>query len=247
MPTCKNCGNHFEGNYCNDCGQSAHTHKLSMHYIWHDLQHGMLHFDNGIFYTIRQLLTRPGHTIREFIEGKRVKHFKPFSFVVVLATLYGFFYHYTISHTFESHAISPQENLANAYLLLMKWNLDHFAIFNLLLIAITTISSYFVFRKQGYDFAEHLVLNTYLTGLVLLVTIIGIPYLYYNKGSESLKWFAIIVQVVDFSLMYWCYSQFFQRLSKVKSFALTLLCFLITSMFTLLLGYFVGWIVTVLK
>lgn len=67
---CKNCDNTFEGNFCNNCGQSKDTHKLSMHYIWHDLQHGIFHFDNGIFYTIKNLLTKPGVSIREFIEGK---------------------------------------------------------------------------------------------------------------------------------------------------------------------------------
>ncbi|QOG00887.1 DUF3667 domain-containing protein [Flavobacterium sp. MDT1-60] len=36
------------------------------------------------------MFTRPGHSIREFIEGKRVKHFKPLWLVAVLGALYGF-------------------------------------------------------------------------------------------------------------------------------------------------------------
>ncbi len=106
---CKNCNNHFEGNFCNNCGHAADIHKLNMHFIGHDLQHGLFHFDNGIFYTIKQLLTRPGHTIREFIDGKRVKHFKPLSLVVVLATLYGLLYHYFLNNLFDVKPINAGE------------------------------------------------------------------------------------------------------------------------------------------
>ena len=88
--TCKNCNQTFKGHYCNNCGQPADTHKINAHFLWHDIQHGLLHFDNGIPYSIKQLFIRPGHSIREFIEGKRVRHFKPLSLVAVLGALYGF-------------------------------------------------------------------------------------------------------------------------------------------------------------
>ena len=90
---CKNCGHIFSGQFCNNCGQSAATHKLNLHFIWHDIQHGLLHFDKGILYTAKKLFTKPGKSIREFIEGKRVKHFKPISLVIILATLYGVLRH----------------------------------------------------------------------------------------------------------------------------------------------------------
>jgi hypothetical protein len=76
--TCKNCHQTYTGNYCNNCGQPADTHKINIHYLWHDIQHGLFHFDKGVTYTAKQLFTRPGHSIREFIEGKRVKHIKQY-------------------------------------------------------------------------------------------------------------------------------------------------------------------------
>ena len=39
-------------------------------------------------YSGKQLFTRPGHAIREFIEGKRIKHLKPISLVIVLALVF---------------------------------------------------------------------------------------------------------------------------------------------------------------
>lgn len=246
MTICKNCNNHFKGNFCNNCGQGANTHRLSMHYIWHDIQHGLFHFDNGIFYTVKELLTRPGDTIREFLEGKRVRHFKPFSFVVVLATFYGLLYHYLVSHLSDSKPINSKENILNAYVTVIRWTTDHFAISTLLLIVITTIVSYFIFKKRGYDFAEHLVLNTYICGLILIFSILLFPLIYIFRGTETLKWYGIFVQWMDLCLMYWCYSQFFNKLSRVKCLGLTFLTFFLSSGITVLIGYFAGWFVGII-
>jgi hypothetical protein len=157
---CKNCNNRFYGNYCNECGQKADTHKLNMHHILNDLQDGIFQLHNGITYTIKQLLTRPGHSIREYIEGKRVRHFKPFSFVIVCATLYGLLYHFLIPDSFQVNNVTTSDNFLNGYIKVINWSLDHFAYASLIMVISTTIASYHVFKKQGYNVAEHLVLNT---------------------------------------------------------------------------------------
>src|SRR5208283_4811746 len=101
---CLNCHHTLTGKYCSYCGQSAATHKINVHFLWHDIQHGLLHIDKGILYTTKELFTRPGHSIREFIEGKRVRHFKPISLVLVLAGIYGLLYHFFKINMF-SHVI----------------------------------------------------------------------------------------------------------------------------------------------
>jgi len=77
---CKNCNNLYDGNYCNHCGQSANTHEINFKSILHEVQHSLLHIDKGILYTTKELLLRPGKTISDYLNGKRVKHFKPFAF-----------------------------------------------------------------------------------------------------------------------------------------------------------------------
>ena len=131
-----------------------------MHFIWHDLQHGILHFDTGIFYTVKNLLIKPGVTIREFLNGKRVSHFKPFPFVIVLTTLYGLLYHNFIDSIFKIEPIVANDGILNAYEKVIRWITDHFAYATLILIFNSTVASYQVFKKSGYNFAEHLVLNT---------------------------------------------------------------------------------------
>lgn len=146
---CKNCHQVFEGNYCNNCGQSVDTHKINIHFLWHDIQHGLLHFDKGILYSLRQLFTRPGHSVREFIEGKRAKHFKPLSLVVVLATLYGVLYHYFDINLFPSSA----ENNVD-YSEFNELIATHFSWITILTIPLYTIGTFICFRSQGYNFVE---------------------------------------------------------------------------------------------
>ncbi len=243
---CKNCNHKFQGNFCNNCGQAADTHKLSLHYIWHDLQHGLFHFDNGIFFTIKQLLTRPGHSIREFVNGKRVRHFKPLSFVVIVATFYGLLSHYFLNNSFDSVPIHKTKDIIGAYETISRWSLSHLAYSTLILILTTTVASYLIFKKQGYNIVEHLILNTFYRGLTLVIALMLFPVLYFLQkgGGESLQVYGVIFQFLDIILMYLCYYQFFNKLTKMQSLGLTLLTYLFMAIINMVLGYLAGVIVS---
>lgn len=240
---CKNCNNQFNGDYCNQCGQSANTHRLDPHFLWHDLMHGIFHLDSGILFTIKQLVTRPGHAIREFLQGKRVKHFKPFSFVIVLATIYGFLFHYLIYEV--QPVIKPDETLSIIENV-VNWTISHFSFAILLFILSNTIASYKIFKMQGFNIVEHLVLNTYFRGLTLIFAIIMLPLLYYvgrKYGADTSTVYGIVFQMVDFASMYWCYSQFFNK--PIKIFKLTVFTYLLMISINLMFGLIAGLIVSI--
>lgn len=84
-PKCLNCNNQIQNNFCSVCGQKLSTHRYSLqHFFVHDLVHGVFHVDKGFLFTIKELFTRPGHSMREFIEGKRANHFNYFSLVLII-------------------------------------------------------------------------------------------------------------------------------------------------------------------
>lgn len=240
---CKNCGSQVSDNFCSSCGQRADTHKLNMHFILHDLQHGLFHFDKGILYTAKQLLTRPGHTIREFLEGKRIRHFQPLSFAIVLATFYGLLWHYLIFDRLHSSLTEPGEDITRASWKIVTWINEHFAFDCLILIITSTLVSYVIFKKRKYNLAEHLVLNTYLMGLFLIVSLLVFPIVYIFGNALTLQ-YGIVQQGFLLVLMCWCYAQFFNDASKTKVISLTLGAFFIISLLNLAIGYFAGWIVT---
>jgi hypothetical protein len=242
--SCKNCDQALTGNFCTHCGQAANTHKLNMHFIWHEIQHGLIHVDHGIFYTIRQLVTIPGPTIREFIEGKRVRHFKPVTLVVVLGTVYGLLYHYAFADLYDSGPVNPNEDVYGIFGSVIKWTTDHAAYASLLLIVTNSLASYLIFKKQQNNFAEHLVLNTFYRALSLLISLLLLPVLYFSRiPTHNPIIYAVAIQITEIFLMYWCYTGFFSGLSKIKALMLAVLTFMLMSAINTAIGYMVGWVI----
>lgn len=74
---CLNCNNVLNDNFCSKCGQSARTSRVNAKHLVEELQYGLLHINKGLLYTTKELLLRPGLTIKNYLAGKRVKYTKP--------------------------------------------------------------------------------------------------------------------------------------------------------------------------
>lgn len=87
---CKNCERFVPRGqrYCGHCGQQVATHRIDGHFILHTIQHGWLHVDRGIMYTLRELIVRPGHAVRDYLAGKRISHVNPVQLLLLIGTLY---------------------------------------------------------------------------------------------------------------------------------------------------------------
>src|SRR5882757_2952307 len=82
--SCLNCEHNYAGKFCPECGQKGHTDRITLASIAHEVPHSVLHLDKGFFYTFKQLLVRPGHSIREYVQGKRVKHYSPIAYLLIM-------------------------------------------------------------------------------------------------------------------------------------------------------------------
>jgi len=73
---CLNCGAKLEGEFCHVCGQRAHVHR-SLSAFFHDLLHGVFHFEGKIWTTLPMLAWKPGELTRGYIDGKRARYVSP--------------------------------------------------------------------------------------------------------------------------------------------------------------------------
>ena len=85
---CLNCGTEFEGNFCPECGQNAETGRFTMRFIFENLLAAFLSKDGGIWFTLKNLFTRPGAMIVEILKGKRRRYFSPFPMLFFVLTFY---------------------------------------------------------------------------------------------------------------------------------------------------------------
>ena len=85
---CLNCGTEFKGKFCPECGQSADTGRFTMRFIIENVLAAFLSKDGGIWFTLKNLFTRPGAMIVDILNGKRRKYFSPFPMLFCSLTFY---------------------------------------------------------------------------------------------------------------------------------------------------------------
>ncbi len=161
---CKNCGHKFEGNFCSNCGQDSEVDKINAKYIIKEILHSIFELDKGFFYTVKELFRRPGHSIRDYLQGKRKNHYKPILFVIITATIYllstlitgektflGDFLYGAISG-FNDKEFKPVSNA-------LTWGANNYTYITLILMPFFSFASFVSFRKAGYNYFEHLIIN----------------------------------------------------------------------------------------
>ena len=228
MITCKNCNTHFSGLYCNNCGQSADTERLDFKFLVKNLRKNVFkYFHAGIFYSAVQLFKRPGHTIREYIEGKRVKHFEPIALLLTFAALYGLLYHLFNINLFVdlSGKASPDTNTKMN--IINDWMSDNYSLATCLFVPFYAFGSYLGFIRQKYNFIEHIYLNIFLGSQRIFAHLLLFPLYIVFNGTPKLKILMDINILLDIILLVWSYTQFFNKLKRTKAILLSILSYVI--------------------
>ena len=86
--TCLCCGTVFHGNYCPVCGQSRRTRRMVMSDILGNTLASLTNLDGRLVHTLRDLFTRPGYMIADYLKGCRAEYFQPVQMLFFLATIY---------------------------------------------------------------------------------------------------------------------------------------------------------------
>lgn len=208
--TCKNCGHHFTGQFCNHCGQSSKTHRIDAEFLWEDIQHGILHYDKGIAYTVKQLFLKPGYVIKDYIAGKRVHHFRPISLTIVLATLYVLIYHLTKTDLTADKPVGSQ--------FIFNQFLEHYYWFVFLTIPIFSWITGLFFRYNEYNFWEYFIFEAFKASQRLIVHIVFLLIIMIINRDSATDFMMKTLLVIDFALIFWTNAQFFNQLPKSKVF-----------------------------
>jgi hypothetical protein len=89
---CPNCDYIFNetDNYCPNCGQENHTHKLPVRHFLIDYLEGAYHFDTKMVRTLQDLLLRPGRITVNFNQNKRARYVPPLRLYVFVSFVFFF-------------------------------------------------------------------------------------------------------------------------------------------------------------
>jgi hypothetical protein len=159
---CKYCEENGSGNFCQNCGQAYQTKRLTISSIVHEIFHFFSHLDKGFLYTLKSLIVSPGKTQREYVDGHRVKHQKPFAMFFLCATLAMLVYYWVNMGLLNYFSVGNADEAAFFH--------QYAVILHIVMLPVYAFFTYGFFSSARYNYAETLVLLLYNLSLILLVS-----------------------------------------------------------------------------
>ena len=194
---CKNCSNHFQGLYCNKCGQKVIRERNTLkHFL--NLVFDSFDIHKGVLYTAKLLFTNPGKVINDYLQGKTKDYYNPLKYLLITFGIYAVFMIWfniidaNIENLNDLLVLEEKDTrLQSIAVVYMKRFLSFFPI--LILPFYSLISKWF-FKKYKLYYAEHLIINSYLFAqysLILTLTILVL--LLFSELSKFVMVFGIVV------------------------------------------------------
>ncbi len=166
--------------------------RISMQTIYESIL-AVFNFEKGFSFTVKNLLLAPGKTLNNYLfTAERTKHIKPMNFLILMVTIATFLTFQLIKSS-NPEAVSGNEiddvlsgtsiNLGNnvpqklndAVTLFNQLVNKYYHIFQLLKIPFFAVATMWIFRKKKYNYAEHLVINSYIIAMTTFLFILVYP------------------------------------------------------------------------
>lgn len=163
--TCSNCHTTIDNNFCGNCGHPVQIKRIDKDYVLHEIWH-ILHFDKGIFYTIKELLIRPGQNVKEFIASNRSRLVKPVIFIIITSLIY------TLTSNFfhiEKGYVNFDGARQSAIGLIFAWIQHHYGYANIIMGMYIAFWAKLFFKRYDYNYFEILILLCFTMGIGMLI------------------------------------------------------------------------------
>lgn len=228
---CLNCNHALQpaDKFCANCGQTSHTHRLSLGHLGHEILHFFTHADKGIFLLIKDLMISPGRVTREYVAGKRKTYFSPLSFFFIVVGI--FLFAFTTLRPMQADDSTSQAyisglkklpptpanlkkvDIAERQYKAMGFMSKYANFVNMVFTPLVALVFYLFYLKGRYNYTEHLVANLYAAGInALFFSLIIAPLtLLITKGT--LLHFLLIMVFLLWETLYrtFLYYGFMQR------------------------------------
>ena len=84
---CANCGNTFQGFYCNSCGQKV-IDRFTLNYVWQTIRTDLIGIEGGLIHTFKELWKRPGPMINSYLHGVTKPYYSPIKYLIFWTAIY---------------------------------------------------------------------------------------------------------------------------------------------------------------
>lgn len=209
---CKSCGIALQGKFCSGCGQKHITERITVRRIFTELFASLTNLEKGFWYTFKMLLLNPGVVVRHFIQGNTVRYYSPLRYLLLWITisvglsLFTGLYDQQQAAMQEMTGYSQKNEVAEKQREVQQQIQaevrKYLTVLPLLILPFMGLASYWMFRRRGQNYAEHLVLNAFAYGqttaigiplmLLVLVFPVLLPYLFFKIILLSVAYYAYL-------------------------------------------------------
>lgn len=250
---CRNCGYQTTAFYCANCGQKNDVGRLRITSLADSFVSSFVgdgavgekrsNVRYGFMLTIWSVISRPGQTVAEFLEGRRRKYFNPVTILLLLSGLYGLI---GVYFGVMKDTPAPSKHMLGHYFNLISTYIDtHPAFFYLMLLPFTALAYKWIFRKySALRYVEYLYVGIFTGLFSILLLFVQLPF-----RSEALGHLSEYMTTLMYVAQCWFSVAVFRRLFKVsvrrgvwcwiKTIMISYPIWLITSFIMLIIGLFI--------
>lgn len=247
---CLNCETLVSDKFCQRCGQKTDTHRITLkHFIFHDILHGIWHFEKGILFTLKQAITRPGKAALDYISGKRIRYYNVFYLILLLIGLILFMnsVYEKLALTYIHNTELPIDKTGDAIGQFLTNN-SKLLIFSF--VPLFAINGFLLFRRRKLNISEHFIIaGMVFLGVMIIVAISNLFFFTdFIKGTEIFTSVINIltpISILAFILISY-YRTFRDSYSRTWAtlkcfFFMLLLFFELVVLVLILIGFFSNW------
>lgn len=182
---CATCGAPRTGLYCAACGQRAVAGRHTVRGLVGGAVARLFDLDRGLVHTIHRLTIDPGGVVRDYLAGRTVIYLHPVVYLVLAFAAFAL----------TAHGVAGASGG------------DDRIFFGVIVVFLAAVSR-LVFLRKGLNFAEHFILNTFLTAHAVVLLTVALLGLYLVPQSAALPAMAIALAAAC-GYVVWGYSRVF--------------------------------------
>ena len=237
--TCLNCSTKTFGHFCHECGQKTEDLRYTIKGLLKDLFFSAFHLEKkGLPSTIIRLTTEPGKAIHGVLQGQRLSLYPPFKYLVLIgAVVIIFSLRYRFFHNEYTKVESNNMPVLSGLLLIpdeyegfienfFRFAEEKATLLNVVAIPIFAFFSFAWLSGRRFNFAENLILNTFITAQQLFFLLLLIPFYEFLPAT---RWVLIpLYTFVVIGYNIWVYIQFFgpRLTTSIKALMVVLVAYL---------------------
>ncbi|MGB0422712.1 MAG: DUF3667 domain-containing protein [Flavobacteriales bacterium] len=244
----------MNGDYCHSCGQRLIKKRFSTKSILVDLGSSITNVEAGFSRSFLDYLLRPGVMIHKYLNGATRYYMKPFRYTFIWATIATIVMIYSGVYDLQQESVAdfmnssgvdgisdPDELQNSINLKVQEYSKKFMSFLMLVAIPFNSFGSWIVYKRSTfkyqnelvkYHYADHLIINTYITGTVAAIGILATVF--YAICPQYVIWGTVSGLLIGQIFTFYVFLKVFKK-NWFKTILKTILAFLLALILAVIL------------